>query len=66
MTSHDLLELGIIDKIIEEPIGGAHRNKEEAILNVKNAIVAELKKLSKNFKQMKEKRIEKFTKMTRM
>jgi acetyl-CoA carboxylase carboxyl transferase subunit alpha len=66
MTSHDLLELGIIDKIIDEPIGGAHRNKEETILNVKEAIVAELKKLSKNFKQMKEKRIEKFTKMTRL
>ncbi len=66
MTSHDLLELGIIDKIIDEPVGGAHRNKEETILNVKEAIVAELKKLSKNFKQMKEKRIEKFTKMTRL
>lgn len=66
MTSHDLLELGIIDKIIEEPIGGAHRNKEEVILNVKNAIVSELKKLLKSPKQAKEKRIEKFTKMTRL
>ena len=66
MTSHDLLELGIIDKIIEEPIGGAHRNKEETILNVKEAIVAELKKLLKSPKQAKEKRIEKFTKMTRL
>ncbi len=65
MTSHDLLELGIIDKIIEEPVGGAHRNKEETIANVKEAILTELKKLSKNFKQSKEKRIEKFTKMTR-
>ena len=66
MTSHDLLELGIIDRIIEEPLGGAHRDKEQAIKNVKEAVVAELKKLLKTPKQAKEKRIEKFTKMTRM
>lgn len=66
MTSRDLLELGIIDRIIEEPLGGAHRDKEQAIKNVKEAVVAELKKLLKAPKQAKEKRIEKFTKMTRM
>ena len=66
MTSHDLLELGIIDRIIEEPLGGAHRDKEQAIKNVKEVVVAELKKLLKAPKQAKEKRIEKFTKMTRM
>ncbi len=66
MTSHDLLELGIIDRVIEEPLGGAHRDKEQAIKNVKEAVVAELKKLLKAPKQAKEKRIEKFTKMTRM
>lgn len=66
MTSHDLLELGIIDRIIEEPLGGAHRDKEQAIKNVKEAVVAELKKLLKAPKQSKEKRIEKFTKMTCM
>lgn len=66
MTSHDLLELGIIDRIIEEPLGGAHRDREQAIKNVKETVVAELKKLLKAPKQAKEKRIEKFTKMTRM
>ncbi len=66
MTSHDLLELGIIDTIINEPIGGAQRDKEQTIANVKDAIVSELKKLLKSPKQAKEKRIEKFTKMTRM
>lgn len=66
MTSHDLLELGIIDRIIKEPLGGAHRDREQAIKNVKEAVVAELKKLLKAPKQAKEKRIEKFTKMTRM
>ena len=66
MTSHDLLELGVIDTIIDEPVGGAQRDKEQTIANVKNAIVNELKKLLKSPKQAKEKRIEKFTKMTRM
>ena len=66
MTSHDLLELGIIDTIIEEPVGGAQRDREQTIENVKNAVASELKKLLKSPKQAKEKRIEKFTKMTRM
>ena len=38
LTAEDLLELKIIDKIIEEPIGGAHRNVLEAIENVKNDV----------------------------
>ena len=66
MTSHDLLELGIIDNVIEEPVGGAQRDKEQTIANVKDAIASELKKLLKAPKQVKEKRIEKFTKMTRL
>lgn len=66
MTAGDLLELGIIDNIITEPVGGAHRNKEEAINNVKNALKDELKKLSKlSKKQVREKRIQKFESMTR-
>ena len=66
MTADDLLELGIIDNIIKEPLGGAHRNNEEAIENVKNALKDELKKLSKlSKKQIKEKRLQKFENMTR-
>ena len=38
LTSHDLLEMGIIDFIIKEPVGGAHRNKTETIDNVGTAI----------------------------
>lgn len=34
LTAQDLLALKIIDGIIEEPIGGAHRNKEEVLANV--------------------------------
>ncbi len=64
MTSKDLFELGIIDTIIQEPVGGAHRNKVETIQNVKAAVLAEFKKLLKSPKHLKEKRIEKFIKMT--
>uniref|UniRef100_A0A7C5PLV5 Acetyl-coenzyme A carboxylase carboxyl transferase subunit alpha n=1 Tax=Thermodesulfobium narugense TaxID=184064 RepID=A0A7C5PLV5_9BACT len=38
MTSYDLLSLGIIDEIIEEPLGGAHRNKDLTIEKTKECI----------------------------
>ena len=38
LSSKDLLNLGIIDEIIKEPIGGAHRDKELCLVNIKNAI----------------------------
>jgi len=38
LTAENLLELGVIDKIIDEPIGGAHRNKQAAIDAVGAAI----------------------------
>ena len=42
LTSKDLLELNIIDEIIEEPIGGAHRNKDEILK--KEAVFTEKKR----------------------
>ncbi len=47
VTAQDLLELGVIDKIISEPVGGAHRNRALAIANVGKAIFAELDLLKK-------------------
>ena len=44
MTSKDLLHLGIIDEIINEPLGGAHRNLKEAIKNVESVLKKELMK----------------------
>ena len=38
LTSSDLLKLNIIDEIIAEPVGGAHRNREEILRNVKESI----------------------------
>lgn len=41
----DLLKLGLIDSIIEEPLGGAHRDHDQAAQNARLAIVANLKGL---------------------
>lgn len=42
ITSSRLLELGLIEKIIEEPLGGAHRNIEQAAANIRNALIETL------------------------
>ena len=38
LSSTDLLDLNIIDEIIEEPTGGAHRDREKVLKNVKVSI----------------------------
>ena len=43
LTAKDLLELGIIDEVIKEPLGGAHRDAETIALDVKDSIVRNLK-----------------------
>ena len=48
LSAKDLLELDIIDEIIPEPSGGAHRDKDLILENVRNA----LNKNLENFKQM--------------
>ncbi|MDP7320494.1 MAG: acetyl-CoA carboxylase carboxyltransferase subunit alpha [Bacteriovoracaceae bacterium] len=58
------LELKIIDSIIEEPVGGAHRDVEAAVKFVKATLVhdlAELKKLSTD--ELLDKRFQKFRAM---
>jgi acetyl-CoA carboxylase carboxyl transferase subunit alpha len=47
VTAQDLLELGVIDRIIKEPVGGAHRNPAAAIAALGKAIGAELDGLCK-------------------
>jgi acetyl-CoA carboxylase carboxyl transferase subunit alpha len=44
-TADDLLKFGIIDEIIREPLGGAHRNVELAAKQIKSAIKRHLKEL---------------------
>ena len=46
ITAQDLLKLGVIDEIISEPVGGAHREPVQTIHQVGNAIEASLKELT--------------------
>ncbi|MDD5594418.1 MAG: acetyl-CoA carboxylase carboxyltransferase subunit alpha [Candidatus Margulisbacteria bacterium] len=45
ITAKDLLELGVIDEIIKEPIGGAHNDPQFAAKNIKVAILKNLEPL---------------------
>jgi acetyl-CoA carboxylase carboxyl transferase subunit alpha len=64
LTAQDLLELGVVDEVIPEPEGGAHRNYEEAASNLKKYIVKNLEELVKiNIKQLIETRYEKYRKI---
>ena len=44
LSAKDLLDLEIIDEIIAEPIGGAHRDKDQILLNVKETLSKNLEK----------------------
>ena len=39
LTANELLKMNIIDEIIKEPVGGAHRNKEEVISTTRNVLM---------------------------
>ena len=46
LTAQDLKKLGVIDRIIDEPMGGAHRDRDTAMKAVSDAIQAMLGELS--------------------
>ena len=45
LTATRLKELGLIDNIVQEPLGGAHRNYHEMARNLKHCLVEELNEL---------------------
>ena len=45
VTPQDLLEMGICDRIIAEPLGGAHRKPDKMVESLKSVILEELNKL---------------------
>ncbi|WP_027418505.1 acetyl-CoA carboxylase carboxyltransferase subunit alpha [Crocinitomix catalasitica] len=47
LTSTDMKELRIVDEIIDEPLGGAHRDREKTYSNVKSSIIKNIAKLEK-------------------
>lgn len=64
MTAQDLIQLGVIDEMISEPLGGAHRNYEQIFESVRSAVgkaLQELKEIPR--KQLPEKRYQKFRQM---
>lgn len=64
LTAADLLHQRIIDRIVPEPPGGAHRNHEFMADTLKKILLEELKALVKiKPEKLIEKRIEKFSKM---
>ncbi|MDC1216804.1 acetyl-CoA carboxylase carboxyltransferase subunit alpha [Flavobacteriaceae bacterium] len=47
LTSRDMLKLKLIDKIIKEPLGGAHFDREETFKSVRKEILLAFKKIEK-------------------
>ena len=61
ITANDLLRLGIIDKIIDEPLGGAHREPAQMISQVKSYLKNTITELSQfTEKELIQKRRDKF------
>ena len=46
LTSRDLLEFGLIDAIVDEPLGGAHRDPDAMALALRDTLIAELDALA--------------------
>ncbi len=64
LTPPDLEEMNVIDGIIEEPLGGAHRNPDQSAKAVKQQILESLDRLKKmSEEELVEARIEKYSKM---
>ena len=66
LTAQDLKKLGVIDEIIQEPTGGAHRDPQMTIERVGDALLKHLKELMPlSGEDLKRLRTEKFLKMGR-
>jgi acetyl-CoA carboxylase carboxyl transferase subunit alpha len=64
LTPNDMKKNNLIDKIIPEPLGGAHRDREKTFQNVKNAILSSYNSLKeKKLDNLLEERTEKFISM---
>ena len=64
LTAQDLQKLGVIDRIVKEPLGGAQRGPKEAIEAVGKAIETMMKELgSKKPEALIRDRREKFLEM---
>ena len=66
LTAQDLQRLGVIDQVVEEPLGGAHRQREEAVAAVGQALETALRELlSADRGTLRQRRRERFLQMGR-
>jgi acetyl-CoA carboxylase carboxyl transferase subunit alpha len=64
LTAPDLKKQGVIDSIIPEPLGGAHRDAQQMAGILKETLLAEIKQLQRlKPEKLVERRIEKFSRM---
>ena len=64
LTAQNLKQLGIIDEIVAEPLGGAHRNPQQTFENLRQALEKDLKELcAQDYGKLKLQRTEKFLKI---
>lgn len=61
ITAHDLLDLGVVDRVVPEPIGGAHRDHDEAAKQLDAALRSALGELETlDAQQLREDRYARF------
>ena len=64
LTAQHLKKIGVVDKVIKEPLGGAHRDKQKTLEEVKKALLEELVSFQKTDRQrIKKLRSEKYINM---
>ncbi len=64
LTAPDLKEMNVVDGIIEEPLGGAHRNPDQSAAAVKEQLLDSLGRLKEMSKEeLVENRIDKYSRM---
>ena len=64
LTAQHLKEIGVVDRVVKEPLGGAHRNKKKSIEEVEKVLIEEIKAFKKIDRQkIKKLRSEKYINM---
>jgi acetyl-CoA carboxylase carboxyl transferase subunit alpha len=64
VTAQDLFDMGIADRVVPEPLGGAHRNPLKMAEILKDVILEELQKLKKfTQEELLEKRLDKYSRV---
>ena len=64
LTAQHLKKIGVVDKVIKEPLGGAHRDKKKALEEVKKSLLEEIIAFQKIDRQkIKKQRSDKYINM---